>query len=95
MLLCEVALGDMLELTKANPCLKLPKGKHSCKGVGKNKPDPAEDYTLSHGLKIPLGKSIVDENLESTELIYNEYIVYDPAQVKVQFLLKVKFLPKK
>ena len=33
MILCEVALGNMYELKNAKSITKLPKGKHSCKGM--------------------------------------------------------------
>lgn len=30
-------------------------------------------------------------NTKGYTLMYNEYIVYDPAQVRTRFLLKIKF----
>ena len=41
MLLCDVALGNMYEATKAEYVEKLPTGFHSTKGLGKTAPDPA------------------------------------------------------
>ncbi|XP_034248574.1 poly [ADP-ribose] polymerase [Thrips palmi] len=90
MLLCEVALGNMYERTRADFIEKLPKGKHSCKGVGKSEPDPAESVKTKDGVEIPLGKGVTDLEKDST-LLYNEYIVYDTAQVKFQYLFKMKF----
>ena len=90
MLLSEVALGDMHELTKADYIEKLPANKHSVKGRGKTSPDETQAHTRKDGVVIPLGKSVTDDNLK-TSLLYNEYIVYDVAQANVQYLLKLKF----
>ena len=57
LLLCEVSLGKQNELLNAKyDADKLPKGKHSVKGVGKNCPT-SDNYTkLSDGTIIPMGK---------------------------------------
>lgn len=94
MLLSEVALGDYHELTRATYINKLPDGKHSVKGIGKTAPDPSMAHTCEDGVIIPLGKGITNDKLRS-ELLYNEFIVYDVAQVQIQYLLKVKFNYKK
>lgn len=90
MLLCEVALGDTLELNKANYIKKLPNGKQSVKGIGRTYPDPNEVHTLGDGVKVPIGKPIEDSQVAS-DLLYNEYIVYDVAQVNIKYLFKMKF----
>lgn len=90
MLLCEVALGNMYERTRADYIEKLPKGMHSCKGIGKTEPDPKQTIKTDDGVEIPLGEGITDIDTDST-LLYNEYIVYDTAQVKFQYLFKMKF----
>lgn len=88
-LLAEVALGNMHELKKASHITKLPKGKHSVKGLGRTAPDPSDTFTLN-GVQVPLGKG-VQTNIDDTSLLYNEYIVYDVAQINMKYLLKVKF----
>ncbi|BFZ12172.1 hypothetical protein BsWGS_15210 [Bradybaena similaris] len=93
LLLCDVALGDMYELTHAEHVSKLPKGKHSTKGIGKVCPDPAQAYVTSDGVTIPLGPG-VDSGVTDTSLQYNEFIVYDTAQVNIKYLLKMKFTYK-
>lgn len=90
MLLCEVALGDMYENLAANYVTELPKGKHSVKGMGKTYPDPAESHVNGDGVEIPLGKPVTDTKLKSS-LLYNEFIVYDVAQVNVKYLFKLNF----
>lgn len=88
-LLGEVALGNMYELKAASHITKLPKGKHSVKGLGRTAPDPAATVQLD-GVDVPLGKG-VSTNINDTGLLYNEYIVYDIAQVNLKYLLKLKF----
>ena len=80
----------MYERTSADYIEKLPKGKHSCKGVGKTEPDPSEFGEIG-GAKVPFGKGVKTERFETdkslrSDLLYNEYIVYDSAQVKSQYL---------
>ncbi|KAK6618637.1 hypothetical protein RUM43_013028 [Polyplax serrata] len=73
MLLCEVALGEMLELTQAENIEKLPTGKDSVKGLGRTHPDPSEVVMTPTGVEVPVGKG-VDANLKKkTALLYNEY----------------------
>ncbi|KAJ8732599.1 hypothetical protein PYW07_015198 [Mythimna separata] len=89
MLLCEVALGNMKECHHAEN-VKLPAGMHSAWGVGQTLPDPAQDRTLDDGTIVPLGKPITNQKVQ-THLLYNEFIVYDVAQVNVKYLLQMKF----
>ncbi|GCB75382.1 hypothetical protein scyTo_0019002, partial [Scyliorhinus torazame] len=88
-LLAEVALGNMHELKRANHITKLPKGKHSVKGVGKTAPDPGATIKMD-GVDVPLGKGVQTPVTDSS-LLYNEYIVYDVAQVNMKYLLKLNF----
>lgn len=90
MLLSEVALGDMMECTAAKYVTKLPKDKHSCFGHGRTMPDPTESVMREDGVEIPLGKPITDANLKSS-LLYNEFIVYDIAQVNIQYMFRINF----
>ncbi|KAM4693883.1 poly [ADP-ribose] polymerase 1 [Discoglossus pictus] len=88
-LLGEVALGNMHELKAAAHITKLPKGKHSVKGLGRTAPDPSATVQLD-GVDVPLGPCVASE-VNDTGLLYNEYIVYDIAQVNLKYLLKLKF----
>lgn len=94
MLLSEVALGEVYELKKAKYMEKPPKGKHSTKGLGKTIPQESEHAKWRDEVVVPCGKP-VPSKAKASELMYNEYIVYDTAQVKLQFLLKVKFHHKR
>lgn len=93
MLLCEVALGDMNELTRADYYageLAEEKKKHSTKGVGSTSPHSSTYVTMDNGCVIPSGKGVKDKNL-NTSLLYNEYIVYNTDQIKMKYLLRMKF----
>ncbi|XP_051908045.1 poly [ADP-ribose] polymerase 1 isoform X1 [Hippocampus zosterae] len=89
LLLAEVALGNMHELKKASHITKLPKGKHSVKGLGRTAPESSATTTLD-GVQVPLGKG-ANTNIDDASLLYNEYIVYDVAQINLKYLLKIKF----
>ncbi|XP_028137799.2 poly [ADP-ribose] polymerase isoform X1 [Diabrotica virgifera virgifera] len=88
MLLCDVALGNMHERLQADYIKKLPKGKHSCKGVGMTHPDPSVVKKIGD-IEVPVGKGVSSDAKSS--LLYNEYIVYDVAQVNIKYLLKMHF----
>lgn len=93
LLLCEVALGDMEEMTHADydaNRVRKSAGKRSVKGLGRKVPDDAAAKELPKGCKVPSG-SIVDADVDGLGLMYNEYIVYDTAQVKMRYALKMKF----
>ncbi|VVB07527.1 unnamed protein product [Arabis nemorensis] len=94
MLLSEVALGEVHELTKAKYMDKPPKGKHSTKGLGKKVPQDSEFAKWRDDVTVPCGKP-VSSKVKASELMYNEYIVYNTSQVKLQFLLKVRFKHKR
>ena len=82
------------ELTDAECIRKLPKGKHSVKGIGMTEPDPATHFKSKEGYTIPMGSSSEADLTnygQKSSLLYNEYIVYDVAQVKLQYLVKFKF----
>lgn len=90
LLLSEVVLGLEFELTRAKFIEKLPKGYQSCKGVGESMPDPnAAEYLKD--VKVPLGRIVKNSTVKETELLYNEFIVYDTQQIKMRYLVMVKF----
>ena len=69
---------------------KLPAKKHSTKGLGRTHPDPKDNKTLDDGLVVPMGKGVAS-GVKNTSLLYNEFIVYDVAQINVKYLLKLDF----
>jgi len=91
LLLCEVSLGKQNELLNADiDADKLPKGKHSVKGVGKTSPMPENFTKLSDGTIIPMGPG-AKKDVPGAALLYNEYIVYDTEQVRLRYLAKIHF----
>ncbi|CAH1168782.1 unnamed protein product [Phyllotreta striolata] len=90
MLLCDVALGNMYEKLHAEMIEKLPKGKHSCLGLGKTQPDPSAVKKIED-IEVPLGKGVPNPAAKKSSLLYNEYIVYDVAQVNIKYLIKMHF----
>ncbi|XP_061111087.1 poly [ADP-ribose] polymerase 2 [Conger conger] len=93
LLLCEVALGDSNELVDADyDADKLPAGKHSTKGLGQTGPDPKKTTTLD-GAAVPMGPSVRTGVGQSGRysLLYNEFVVYSPTQIRMRYLLRVQF----
>ncbi|TGZ82931.1 PARP-domain-containing protein [Ascodesmis nigricans] len=104
LLLCEAQLGDpMLELTNADYYAgqKCKDAKRlATKGLGKTVPLQWEDAGIVHdklrGVMMPKvsgkEKNITgDSGVKGAYLQYNEYIVYDVAQVKIRYLFRCKF----
>ncbi|XP_034412076.1 poly [ADP-ribose] polymerase 2 isoform X2 [Cyclopterus lumpus] len=93
LLLSEVALGDCNELLDADyEANNLPAGKHSTKGLGKTGPNPKNSVDLD-GVTVPMGPAVqtgVGKN-SGYSLLYNEFIVYNPAQTRMRYLLRIKF----
>lgn len=79
----------MYERTHAEYIEKLPNSKHSTKGMGSTYPSE-KDVKLIDGIEVPLGKPTTLTSM-NTALLYNEYIVYDVAQVNMKYLLRVNF----
>ncbi|KAJ3319355.1 Poly [ADP-ribose] polymerase 2 [Boothiomyces sp. JEL0866] len=85
LLLCEVALGKHNELYSSdyNAGGKLKATQtHSTKGLGRTVPNPKEFVELE-GVTVPCGKGI-EAKLDQAYLQYNEYIVYNVAQIKIK-----------
>ncbi|KAI8089183.1 poly polymerase catalytic domain-containing protein [Halteromyces radiatus] len=96
LLLCEVALGEECEMNYYyDPDLYQPKNKGhlSVKGLGRWRPDPINTIYDQYGVKIPLGPATQAPPMKDDcdySLRYNEYIVYNPAQVKMRYLVMVR-----
>ncbi|KAK3741942.1 hypothetical protein RRG08_024688 [Elysia crispata] len=91
LLLCDVSLGNVNTKMAADYSAdKLPKGKHSVQGLGRVGPDPTTHVKTSDGVTVPVGKG-KDTGVVNPSLNYNEFIVYDTNQIRMKYLLKVKF----
>ena len=91
MLLSEVALGNMYERYRADYIEKLPQGKHSTWGRGQTQPDPEVVHKMEDGVEVPYGPAAPAKLPKKSDLLYNEFIVYDVAQVKVRYLVRMYF----
>jgi len=93
MLLCDVALGRAFQLAHGKFITKDDldgAGFHSVKCWGTKGPDSGYDSQTPDGLIVSLGRE-TDTGVPVSELIHNEVVVYDVAQVKVRYMLKVRF----
>ncbi|KAF9921260.1 Poly [ADP-ribose] polymerase 2 [Linnemannia zychae] len=95
MLLCEVALGDMHEVEQSDYYAKTTSqkaGKQSTKGCGLSYPDAAEDVIIEDNLRVQAGNIISEKSKGfGYRLQYNEYIVYNTSQIRMRYLIKMKF----
>lgn len=97
MLLCEVALGDMHELEQSDYNAKINSekaGKHSTKGCGQSYPKPSGDVIIEDNLRVQAGELETEppkNNGFGYRLQYNEFIVYNTSQIKMRYLIKMKF----
>jgi poly [ADP-ribose] polymerase len=89
MLLAEVALGNPNELLKDEYMEKAPPGKHCTKALGMAAPDPKGDQKALDSVKVPAGK-VIKTGVKSA-CSHNEYIIYDVAQIRIRYLLRLKF----
>ena len=91
LLLCDSALGEMNEKYHADSyASNLPPGKSSTMGMGRTGPNPDNKVILPDGVVIPMGPG-EPTNRPGCTLLYNEYIVYDVAQIKIRYLLRTRF----
>jgi len=93
MLLCEVMTGEENHLLHADyhaGDLAKSNNKDCTKGRGRTEPDPTKSAYTKDGIEVPYGPA-VPVDLEDGSLLYNEYIVYDVAQIRMRYLIKMKF----
>lgn len=86
-LLCEVALGDSHNCFDPGN-IELPPGKHSVHGVGKFSPKSSK---MIDDAIIACGKMIETDDAIESYVDYNEFVVYNNQQVKIKYLVKIKF----
>eukprot|EP01016_Furgasonia_blochmanni_P020894 TRINITY_DN2327_c0_g1_i1.p1 TRINITY_DN2327_c0_g1~~TRINITY_DN2327_c0_g1_i1.p1 ORF type:complete len:471 (+),score=40.54 TRINITY_DN2327_c0_g1_i1:65-1477(+) len=92
LLLCEVALGDMhvLQQPNANAGSSLPQDKSSVLGQGRVGPD-ASSLMEYEGLMIPIGEVKDSGFSPGPSLLFNQYVVYRPEQVRLRYMVKFTF----
>ena len=87
MLLCEVMTGEENDLLYADynaDSLAKKNNKDSTKGCGRTAPDPSKSAYTKDGVEVPYGPAIDVKLDKDGSLLYNEYIVYDVAQIKMK-----------
>jgi poly [ADP-ribose] polymerase len=75
----------MLDKTAAHYVNTLPAGYDSLRGLGTSYPDPKDTFITPKNVTVPYGKPIPNPAVPKSELLYNELIVYDIAQVRGDF----------
>ncbi len=96
LLLCEVELARPLyEIPTGNSNAQQEAEKHNCistLGVGRTVPQGWKDAECVHeslkGVLMPDGKPGDNKNHKGGYLQYNEYIVYDVAQIRLRYLIR-------
>jgi len=92
LLLCEVALGRVSEKFAADFYAdKLPPGCLSTQGVGTTAPDPKGFVTMKDSVVVPCGVGKDMTLSEASTLLYNEFIVYDTSQIRIRYMVNMKF----
>jgi len=94
MFLCEVALGKENEIKQNNSSLKsAPTGYECVVARGRTEPDPSKDTKMTfdgNEVVVPQGKPIQTKWTDS-DFQQSEYLVYKESQVKIRYMLKMKF----
>lgn len=94
LLLCEVALGNAEMLYRSKMIkdnLDLPPGKNSVYGIGVNRPNPSESVMIDKNVLVPFGQ--LSKNEDSAAILHHdEFIVYNPAQIKMRYLVTFTFV---
>lgn len=88
MMLCEVALGNAKSCFDACNITDIPNNEFQSV-IGGGLYNHADVLNLGFPVVYSLQRRTDLGN--RTALLYNEYIVYDPAQVKIKYLFKMKF----
>lgn len=89
------SLGNEITELKNPPedTTSLEEKKLGVKGLGKKKTDESEHFVWKDDIKVPCGRLVASEHQDSP-LEYNEYAIYDPKQVRISYLVGVKYEEK-
>ncbi|KAI9348741.1 poly polymerase catalytic domain-containing protein [Zopfochytrium polystomum] len=98
LLLCEVAVGENPYESETSEYMEAPKdGSHATLGLGSQVPPAGNTLEFADGVKMTLGplqKAVLRKDALGRDkqrvLSYNEYIVYDPKQVRIRYLVVVR-----
>ncbi|KAH0539946.1 hypothetical protein KQX54_010209 [Cotesia glomerata] len=89
MLLCEVALGNMKEFYRAQNMKKLSDGVHSVfvRGIS----SPRDSIHISRGVEVPFEPLVNVPLFQKPQFRHNQFVIYNPAQVRIRYLVCVDF----
>jgi len=87
LLLSEVALGQMHQVEEPHYFEAPPEGCNSVMALGTSGPNFSDSVVLHNGVRIPLHAPVTHQN---RKIPFNEYIVYNPSQVRMRYLVQVK-----
>jgi len=99
-LLCEVALGNIKQLEQSDWNTTATEPYHSCQALGQTCPDFKKSIVLPNGVTIPVGPVENHSHIDTVpghegqppkrrNFGYNEYIVYNNAQVRLRYLVEL------
>jgi len=95
MFLAEVALGKEHHITRDDSSLKAaPPGFDSIIAQGHHDPNPADDETIKiegYDVIVPAGKPQNRSQYSNSFFSHTEFLVYKESQVRLRYLLKLKF----
>ncbi|KAH0534864.1 poly [ADP-ribose] polymerase-like isoform X1 [Cotesia glomerata] len=96
LLLCEVALGNTMELYEAETdTWMLPLGIHSIVGKGLFSPYSNDKAIVYQDVEVPYGEIVKNVFSPNTTLLHDEFIVFNTSQIRIRHLVAVKFYFKK
>lgn len=98
--LCEVVVGisyvaDKTHNFKTSTTIKISRGEIPCDSVlcvGERIPEPRENKYLPNLCIVPLGRTINNSAVSNCTSNFNEYVVYNPDQIKICYLVKIEFV---
>jgi len=93
LLVCEAALGRTYQIAHGKSISKEDideAGFHSVKCWGTKGPNSGYDTQTNEGVFVSLGKE-APTGVPVSEIVHNEIVVYDEAQVTIKYLVKVNF----
>ncbi|XP_074289208.1 protein ADP-ribosyltransferase PARP3 [Silene latifolia] len=97
LVLAVASLGNEIMEVESPPedTKSLEERKAGVKGLGKRKTNEKEHFVWKDDIKVPCGSLVPAEpEPKDSVLDFNEYAVYNPNQVKISFLVGVKYIEK-
>ncbi|KAI3385314.1 hypothetical protein SNEBB_001794 [Seison nebaliae] len=100
LLLCHVSLGKEFQTYNADCNAENKVKKANCDSlgaIGKFSPEITTHRVIKYGdtsITVPIGRCVEIQNGDNCVLKFNEYVVYDERQIRIRFIMKVKYIGK-